>query len=585
MNYLLERTFENRGYEDGFFDKITATPHGFPKDTDKFCEELAKHYNNRDLIVLLTDFDNDGLMCGIEGYAGFAEMGFRVALFTPVVTDGYGFNADTIKELIKQYPEVKCIVTADVGITCYEGIAYAKSQGINVLVTDHHLPSMNIDATVWVDPTRKDEVDGYAESCGAVVLYQVMEYFAMNYLRNNFIVSQIQRLRVFAGCGTVSDSMPMYFENRGFVADAITIFKLLYSNGDQNFVNGLPGCDIYRRAMLGIYAVMKVYADHGNAMLQDMNAFNEDFIGFYFAPAMNSIKRMGCSVMMAYEIFFGADPIHSVDTLLNLNDERKLLVDEKFSDLREGKFPQPWAPYIFITDADGGIRGLLAQKMMEMTGEPVMVMGYDGDGYSGSGRCPSWYPFQKYAISDKWYSAGHQVAFGIGCDDEDGMDALYEHLKKDVADKKPSPEELNVKPDFVISSFNDGDANLDAELLMDYVSELSSMRPFGPGFEEPVALLKVNSKECEFSLIGKTKDHVKIKLGNGISALCWFQGHLIKENCHLVRPDKDDENHMYSYYMSDTLPFELELKGKFEFNTYNNNTSLQFVGRMTNVEV
>ena len=584
MNYLLERTFENRGYEPDFYQKISEMPHGFPKDTDRFCNVLAYHYNNRNRIVLLTDFDNDGLMCGVLGLAGFSEMGFVVSLFRPNVSDGYGFDKETINKIVEQYSDVKCILTADTGITCYEGVAYARALGIDVLVTDHHVPQGEIKANVWVDPTRADETDGYAGSCGAVVLHQIERFFAKYYLRNEFLVQQIERLQVFAGCGTVSDSMPMYYENREYVRSTIAIMKLIYSNGNRQMVDSIPGCPIYRRAMLGIYVLLDAYKQNGNAVMQDMDSFNEDFIGYYLAPAMNSIKRMDADVMLAYGIFFGADPVASANALLELNEQRKQLVSEKFADLMDGKFIQPWAPYIYITDASSGIRGLLAQKVMELTGEPVMVMGSDGDAYSGSGRCPAWYPFQTYAMSDKWYSAGHQVAFGIGCDDEEGMDALYEHLKKDVPLKKPSREELNVKPDFVISSFNDGDANLDAELLTDYVQNLEWIRPFGPGFEEPVALVKVNSKMCEYSLIGKEKNHVKIKLGNGISALCWFQGDIVRAHCHLVKPDANDENHMYSYYVADTLPFELELKGKFEFNTYNGRTSLQFVGHMSNVE-
>lgn len=580
LNLLLERVFENRNIDSDFWNQINTQPYGCPKDTDKLCAILKYYHDTQNLLVLLTDFDNDGIMCGVEGFAGFAELGFNVALFIPDVTEGYGFDGRTIDRIVAKYPNVKGILTADVGITCYEGIQRARALGLDMLVTDHHETGAAIAANVFVDPTRPDEDSGYAHICGAAVLYHVLLYYAQTY-GNPYQVSQIRRLSIFAGCGTISDSMPVYYENRQLIRDAITIFKLVYSDEDQSMVNSIPGCDIYRRAFLGLFVLMKAFKENGNALFSETPiAIHEDFIGFYMAPVFNSIKRMEADVAIVYRVFFGPEPLKDMQVLLELNEERKILVEEKTADLLDEVYPQPWKPYIYITDARPGICGLLAQKMLDVTGEPVMVVTSDVSHYRGSGRCPSWYPFLDIAISEDWYAAGHNPAFGIGFDDEAGADALYAFLKKTIPQLKPDVDAIKWKPDFLISMFDDGDAGFDVDLLHEYLEELERCRPFGPGFPEPEAKVKINTKMVEFSVMGKNKNHLKIHLPCGISAVCFGQASVITEHGVLVKPDKEDESHIYPYWIATDLPDCMELSGRFAYNTYNGVTTIQFLGQV-----
>ena len=583
LNHLLECTFRNREYPADFFEEINKCPHGIPKDTDKLCKLLKDYHDSQELIVILPDFDMDGIMCGVIGFAGMAELGFNVSLFMPKVSEGYGFDKDTINRLVSEYPDVKAILTADVGITCYEGIKYAKSLDIDVFVTDHHMPGGDIEANVFVDPVREDEDNGYGGSCGAYVLYQVLHHYADKYAENRlFVLSQIERLRVFAGFGTISDSMPVFYENRPLIRDAVAICRLVFSNGDQTFVNSLPGCDIYRRAFLGLYIIMKVFQENGVNALKNPVSLHEDFIAFYVAPAFNAIKRMEGDLDMAYGVFFGVNPLSAMVKVYDLNQERKSLVVEKFADLEN--VPQPWAPYIYITDAGAGLRGLLAQQIINRTGEPAIVIGLekDGVGYTGSGRCPSWFPFLDIAGAfEEWYAAGHNPAFGVGFDDESGIDALYYFLQEKIAELKPETETSEFKPDFIISMFGDGDAGLDVSLLTDYLDELELCRPFGSGFPEPEALLRINTLDAEFSVIGKDKSHLKIHLPKGIDVLCWNQAYLVNDRLREVKPSDDDERHVRPYLVSKDLPLEIDVIGKFSYNDFNGNLSIQFAGAIS----
>lgn len=580
MNQLLECVFRNRHYDDVFLKKLNTEPFQAPKDTDKLCAILKYYHDTYGCLVLLTDFDMDGISCSIEGFAGLCELGFNVNLFVPDVSEGYGFTKDTIVRLLQQYPDCKCILTGDVGIGCYEGIQYARDCGVDVLVTDHHIPTGHVAANVVVDPSRNDDMDCFQGTSGSSVLYQVLVYYAEHY-GTAYEVSQIKRLCVFAGFGTISDSMPLYYENRPLVRNMLDVMKYVYGDGTRFNVDSIQGHPCYRRAFVGLHLLLKAFEDSGHHVFAEQPVnFQEDFIGFYIAPLFNSIKRMHMTVDMAYQIFFGSDPTGMIQQLMKVNEERKVLVQEKFEDIVSGRFPQPWAPYIYLTDAESGIRGLLAQKLIELTGEPVFVVASEGSGYSGSGRCPSWYPFLKVAVSKDWFVGGHNEAFGIGFEDELGLDKLIVHLKQTIPQLRPDVEVLTWVPDFTISMFGDGDASVDVELLDDYLHELPFQRPFGNGFPEPVGKLCVNSALVEFSFMGSEKQHVRMKLPQGVTVVCWNQAYLIQPFVKKMpaSPQDSEEGHMYSYFVSDGLPERIELSGKFGYNHYKGEDTIQFMG-------
>lgn len=574
MNRLLERTFENRGYSADFFDDILSCEHSVPLYTDKMCEILSSFHKSQELIVLLTDFDFDGINAGVVGFAGMAELGFNVSLYLPDVTKGYGFDADTIQDIVSQYPDVKCIVTGDVGIGAYRGIAYAKALGLTVLVTDHHKGSGSDLADVVVDPQREEDTDSYAYICGANVMYQILRYYAEHYMPMcGHYMEQIDRLRVFVGFGTISDSMPLYHENRPMVLDAIHICRMIYGDGVSNFTDYVTGCDIYRRVFVGLSVLLSAFAEAGKIC---MNAdIDESFIGFYLAPMFNSIKRMGSDVAYAYNIFFGGKSAaeQCVAFLFELNQKRKELVALKFAELSE--WNQPWAPFVYLTDAPGGICGLLAQNVLSVTGLPAIVVHSEGDRYVGSGRCPSWFPFLDIGLFPAcgWSAGGHNPAFGFCADDDAALDRLFAFLEDKTDTLRPSDEELAFRPDFVISEFGDGDADLDIDLLSNYVYAVDACRPFGSGFPEPVCEFHFAPSSCKWTVIGSDKSHLKLLFSNGVSILAFFQSEKVGA---LI-------DHESWEVCTDDLPSRIIMVGKWSFHVFHDVKTLQFTGTLENL--
>lgn len=526
MNRLIEKMFENRGYSKEYVRKINDGTHGNLKDVDKLSARLKEIHDEGSLIVVLPDFDMDGIMSGVEGFAGLAELGFNVALFMPDPSEGYGFKSDTIMRLLNEYPNVKTILTCDVGITCYEGISTAILCGVEVLVTDHHMVDADfkkkMKAKIVVDPCREDDEYSLKGICGAHVLYQCLQYYANTYCEP-FVQEQIRRLRVFAGIGTVSDSMPLLYENRQLVRDAVSICRLVYGDGSPWFVNAMLGHEVYRRAFYGLHVALAMFADMGK--ITKASDITEEFFGYYLAPAFNSVKRMDGQMTTAFGVFFGTNPEESMAELQVLNDQRKILVNEYMDRIANDK--QSYAPYVYMTDAPSGILGLIATQLMRIDGKPKAVLRMTEKGtYRGSGRSPEWYPFATRASSAGFFIAGHENAFGIGITDLREMKNLQTFLAKDVQDVYDATDMTKYEafvPDFVIATDGSGDTGIDITLFTEYLSELESLRPFGSAFDAPIIKLEFMSGEGQWRVLGSTKQHLKITLPYGFEVLCWNQ--------------------------------------------------------------
>lgn len=567
MNRLLEKMFENRGYSREFLHDINNSYHGDLKDVDVLCARLKELHDSGSQIVVLPDFDFDGIAAGTVGFAGLAELGFNVALFMPNPNDGYGFTSDTIMTLLEQYPNCHTILTCDVGITCYAGINTAKVCGVEVLVTDHHNVQPDFKkkmrAAVVVDPMREDDDYAHPGICGAYVLYQCLQHYVNTY-GTPFEQEQIRRLRVFAGIGTVSDSMPLLYENRQLVRDAVSICRLVYGEGDPWFVNAMLGHDVYRRAFYGLHVALCMFADLGK--ITKPSDINEEFFGYYLAPAFNSVKRMSGDMKIAFGVFFGTNPDDSMSELMKLNEQRKVLVNEYFEILTNSK--QPYEPYVYITDAPAGILGLLATKLMSVDGLPKVVIRKkdDKDTYHGSGRSPEWYLFASRAMTDGFFVAGHEHAFGIGITDLREAKSLHAFLEKDVQDvyaETDMSKYLLQSPDFVIATDGSGDTGIDITLFVEYLSELESLRPFGAGFTTPVIRLEFMASEATWDVLGSTKQHLKIKLPYGFEVLCWNQSNKL------------------SYGSSGQ---RIVVTGTLGKNEYRGRTTINFVGDIAELE-
>ena len=547
MHYLVEKTFRKRGFTDDILKKIEDGRHTALDNLQIMCQRLHEIKLAHKHIVLIPDFDFDGISSGSCGYAGFCELGFYFSLYLPNV-DRYGFGPEDIDAILLKWPDTKVIMTCDVGITCISAIKYAKSLGLEVLITDHHVGKFDNGADVVIDPaainSTYSNVFGHSDICGAYVMWSLLVSYAKMYDHSK--LNAMERLIVFAGFGTVSDIMPMVCENRVAVKDSLHILQWLMPYDDiineyatfENYVatplsgyHDLGDSYQYRSAFYGLQLIMWYFKSEKHLHHKNID---EDFFGFTLAPMFNSIKRMGADINLAFGVFFDKEhAFQYLSELYDLNEKRKKLVDELMVNLSD--IPQPFAPFIYLSDASAGVLGLLASKLLKATGLPTIVVNRtpscDGK-LHGSGRSPLNYNFMdaihRLQISSNLIDIkGHPYAFGATLPaNDDLLSCLYMTLYTDtmsIVEEISSTDPLE-SADFIIGSDSDCDVDFDVFTLDDYLTEIQSFKPFGHGFFRPniaIKLTKEDMKSCPWFIIGKESQHVKFCQDEGLDIIIW----------------------------------------------------------------
>ena len=574
---ILRKHFDNLGFDDYFFDIYESAAADEMQNIDKMCEMLQSVWHSQSKMVICTDFDVDGIMSGIIAYAGFSELGFNVDLYKPMPSLGYGFHIADVDRILIEFPDTTVIFTGDVGISSNKTIAYAKSKGILVLVTDHHISSERSAADVAVNPNQLGETYSHSGICGSYVVYKIIEGYCKKY-STPAKSADIYRLQMFAGVATISDVMPLIYENRQLVRNSISIMRYFYNYELKNNSIAPPVySDNYSRAFVGMKKLLEYFRDMKK--IKTTEDITEQFYGFYLVPFLNSCKRMNGDMRGVYDIFFsefvsplsGFENMSCVETGIRyvetLNNRRKVLTDEYFTALLAEKEADVSDRAVFmhsevyITDAMSGLCGLLATKLMNMSGLPTLVVNKNEDGsFSGSGRCPGWLDLsaklQEYNLPIK--CDGHKEAFGISIPDESTLCAYRDFFTSVVLSEytRVMSEQTvsNTKVTISSSSFVPCDFSADTELISEYLNEKPMYCPFGKAFPEPYFAFYIDVNAVKTVMFGQKMQHIKLITDNGIEILLF---NLALDFTKLVY-DNEDKNYLLVCY------------GTFQYDTYNN---------------
>lgn len=569
---------QKRGWDKSYIEEINNPAYDQLLDIDKMTDELHKLRLSGELIVVLPDFDMDGITAGTLGYAGLSELGFNVALYVPDYERGHDVTPEAVQELKDQFPDAKAVITCDGGVNSLDGMTRGKELGMTMLVTDHHVQLERADgrvsdATVIVDPERIDETYAHPGICGAFVFYQVLMHYAQHKAPHK--VGDISLLKLFAGIGTVSDVMPLFYENRQVVKDSLSLARLLFVNipaadtateydieksilmmllraqeHHPAFVSVFEGFALmmqnfkeYVKPMLGEDGQPLVDAWGKTRMasgkLRSMNDLNEEFYGFYLAPAFNAVRRIGGKMSDTFGVFTAptvAEKNAHARAIIDGNDLRKELTETYMEELLASE--QPLAPYVYLTDAPLGMLGLLAAKIMHETDMPVAVMRHPkspNDPVSGSARSPFWFPIIETMTAGGFRAIGHENACGVEARNSADLELFVEHMRG-------SSEALYAallldgsiaeaqRSDLVLGDTPECDASLtDIEELMDMTQCIAKLAPFGHGFPRPEFELVLDLSQCNIDTLGADAKHVKIILRNGLKLLWWNSAEALSE--------------------------------------------------------
>jgi len=473
-NDIVDALLDNRGIKTKkerkeFFkprhpDEITLEEYGIdPVMFEEAIKRIKKALFRKDKIVVFGDYDADGIAATAIVWEALYKLGANVMPYIPDrFSEGYGMSTSSIDILLKKYPDLSLLITVDNGITANEAISYAKENGIDVIVTDHHQPG-----------EKKPKAHSFVHStkiCGSGVAYV---------LANKLIKGDWLEL---AAIGTISDQMPLLSVNRSIVKYGLA--------------------DLSKTKREGLIALFEQAA-------LETDSINAYHVGFIIAPRLNAMGRMSHSLDSLRLICTkDSKKAKSLAMLLNeMNTKRQKVVEESYSVAKEMVSLDPGGIIAVSHESfHEGIIGLIASNLVEEFYRPSIVISKgkilskaSARSIAGFNIIESIRKFDNYLVS----GGGHPMAAGftIRSEDVDKFIDEFNDFAKDFLNDDILRKTLRVDLEIGFDDIN-----------WELQERIEDFEPLGLGNPRPSFLTR-KVRIVEKKAVGKDGKHLKFKLG------------------------------------------------------------------------
>ncbi len=505
---LLELLLTNRGIKPEDFERFLKPDyegHSYDpflmKDMEKTCVRIFEATEAKEKIVIYSDYDCDGIPAAVIMNDFFKKIGYtNYKIYIPDRHDeGYGLHIDAIDQFIAD--GVNLLITYDLGITAVAETALAQGAGIDVIITDHHIPHESVPkAYAIINP--KQEGCQYPDKmlCGAGLAFKIVQALCKKYGEYWNITKGWEKwLLDMAGIATLSDQVPLVDENRVLAYFGLKVLQKNSRVGLQQF---------WKKA--GVNAVTLV----------------EDDITFSLAPKINAASRMD-SPMRAFELLATTEIAEAgalTDHLMKVNENRKVIVAHIMKEVKVTLAKREDKSVIVIGNPKWrvGVLGIVASKIVDEYKKPAFVWGMEG-GDTIKGSCRTHGNINLVHIMDKLPEnsllefGGHAGAGGFAVH-HDEIHFLEEKL-------------IAVCDALDASDTTTNNILIDAEISIDDVHNenyrvIEQLAPFGAGNPKPTFMFK-NSVIASLKEFGKEKNHLELSFlnskGKTIKAISFFK--------------------------------------------------------------
>ncbi len=436
-------------------------------DMPKAVDRLVQAFENNEKICIYADYDLDGTSACALLKQALIWMGYQnVFHYQPSrLKEGYGLHNEAIKRL-KDEHDITLMVTVDLGITAVEEVDYAKTLGIDVIVSDHHLPKETLPrAVAVVNPNSGLCVAGLGHLCGTGVAFYIVlalkrALVAQGLLKTDFDPKQL--LDCFA-IGTLTDMVPLIEENRVLVKHGMIQLAQTKRPGLKALLRAL---DLWGKPLTS----------------QD--------VAIRFAPKLNALSRleMGIRPLDLYLVETDKEAESLVERVLLNNQSRvefqKAAEAEAFAYAKEN--PPTSCIFVYSNNFHRGVVGLVATKLCQEYKLPAFVGSVGPNGQIvGSVRMPdasglSALEAMEFAQDHLIQFGGHAAAAGFELKEETA-EAFRAKLTEHFDKKKLEPSSRCWYYDCEAEL---GDLN---PVFMNWYEHLS---PFGTQNQPPVFCLR-----------------------------------------------------------------------------------------------
>lgn len=457
------------------------------KDMDKAIEILLEKIQEGNQIRIIGDYDIDGINSTYILLQGIKGLGGNVDIDIPDrMKDGYGLNKELIDRAFDA--DVDTIITCDNGIAAKAEIAYGKSLGMTIIVTDHHevpyeeeegekryiLPQ----ADAVVDPKRSDCEYPFKGLCGAGVAYKLIEAL---YNASGCEVEDVDFLMENVAIATIGDVMDLVGENRVFVKQGLEMIK--------------------RTKNIGLKALIECTGI-------DVTKLSSYHIGFVIGPCMNASGRLD-TAKRALELLCARSKKEAdvlAGDLKALNDNRKDMtaaaVETALQQIEMTALQEDQVLVVYLPECHESLAGIVAGRIRERYYKPAFVLTKSEEGVKGSGRSiETYHMYEKLNQCKTLLSkfGGHKLAAGLSLPEEH-VDEFRSQLNKNAM---LTEDDLTPK------------ISIDMQMPFSYITEelvkdLALLEPFGKGNAKPVFVEK-DIELLNARILGKNHNVMKIQ--------------------------------------------------------------------------
>ncbi len=469
---------------------IPASPDDLP-DMDKAVTRVRWAIQNREHILIWGDFDVDGQTATALLVSALRDLDAHVHYHIPNrFTEGHGIHLPTLQRLLAG--GIDLVLTCDTGIAAHDAVNYARSRGVDVVITDHHtLPDVLPAAYAAVNPMRLPQGHPLRELPGVGTAYQLV--------RALYGSRPSDHLLDLVALGIVADVMVQIDDTRYWLQRGLDVLR----------TNARPG----------LLAMLERAEIHPADL-------TESDLGFALAPRLNALGRLA-DANPAVELLTTRDPAliaERVNELEGLNQKRRFLTRQVHeAALQKIEADEALLKYAaLVVSGEGwhtGVVGIVASRLAEEFSCPVVVLS-ENDGYaSGSARSVVGLNIVE-AIRTQAHLlgtyGGHSMAAGLGLP----ADKIYEFRRGLSVAVRERIGQAEVQPQLSLDAY----VTLDA-IDLSFADDLARLAPFGNG-NPPLALATRSVQIKSRRTLGRRGDHLDLRVvdeaGHEQRVIWWF---------------------------------------------------------------
>lgn len=533
---LVNRGITNPEAADRFLNPSITYLHDpfLMRDMREAVTRILRAIELKEKILIYGDYDVDGTTSTVILKKALSIIGADVSYYIPErLKDGYGLRDDAMQ--MAKDSGYHLIISVDTGIRAQQAVEHARSLGLDIIITDHHIPEEGLPrANAVLNPKRPDCEYPNKNLAGCGVAFKLAQALLMETGRKRFTESFIK----IAAIGTIADIVPLVGENR--VIAKYGLEGLRHPNNP------------------GLRALLEVAGITGKSV----SCFD---VGFRIGPRINAVGRMA-GASAAVDLFDAPDLETAMRLAVEMNEQNSARQQIEADILKQvmSKIEGDTAlgdSHVAVIAGEGwhrGVIGIVASKVVDHLHRPAIIISIENGVGHGSGRS-----IQAFHLLDGLESCsdlferfgGHSHAAGLAMR-ADKIDELRERLNKHARKVLTSEDLIPVIPT---------DCHLPLKLAsLETVEEITRLEPFGPGNPQPV--FEAHGAQVVSAPRVMKEKHLKFRVQQAsrwLDCVWWGAGHRA----------------------ADIFPGDrISLVFTISENTYNNNTQVQLTLRDMRIE-